>query len=68
MLVAMSLQQAVSFLSFVFLAGILMVFLSPIPYLRTKAPRLLMYGFGLAALSIVLVLVSALVLGRATSG
>lgn len=63
----MSLQQAVSFLSFTFLAGIVMVFLSPLPPLRSRIPRLLVYGFSLAALSIVLVLVAALTLGWAAS-
>lgn len=63
----MSLQQAVSLLSFTFLAGIVMVFLSPLEPLRRRFPRLLVYGFSLAALSIALVLVAALTLGWATS-
>lgn len=63
----MSLQQAVSFLAFTFLAGIVMVFVSPLPALRARFPRLLMYGFALAALSIVSVLAAALSLGWAVS-
>jgi len=62
-----SLQQATSFLAFTFLAGIVMVFISPLAPLRQRFPRLLMYGFALAVLSVILVLVSALTLGWAVS-
>ncbi len=55
-----------SFLSGSFLAGIVLVFLSPIPALRKRFPRLLVFGFMLSVLSIVLVLVAALTLERAT--
>ncbi len=62
-----SLQQATSLLSFTFLAGVVLVFISPLAPLRRRFPRLLMYGFALAVLSIAMVLVAALTLGWAVS-
>lgn len=48
--------------AYLFLAGILMVVLSPVPALARRFPRLYLAGFALAVLSIFLVLVGALTL------
>ena len=56
------LETSLRLLSFLFLLGVAMVFLSPVPALAKRWPRMLLAGFALAAASLVLVLVAALTL------
>ncbi|MEJ2665827.1 MAG: hypothetical protein P8Z81_01805 [Deinococcales bacterium] len=48
--------------AYLFLLGILMVVLSPVPMLSRRFPRLYLAGFALAVLSLLLVLAGALLL------
>jgi len=48
--------------AYLFLAGILMVVLSPIPAVTRRFPRFYLLGFLLAVLSVFLVLIGALTL------
>ncbi|HEX7022114.1 MAG TPA: hypothetical protein VF171_04600 [Trueperaceae bacterium] len=50
----------IAFSAYLFLAGIVMVGLSSFPVVRQRMPRLLVYGFAVAVLSFVMVLLAGL--------
>ena len=60
-------SSALSFLvrlaAYLFLAGVVMVVVSPVPALSRRFPRLYLAGFLLAVVSVLLVLAGALLLG-----
>lgn len=58
-----ALSLIVRIAAYLFLAGILMVVLSPVPALSRRFPRLYLLGFLLSVVSVFLVLAGALLLG-----
>ncbi len=58
-----ALSSIVRIAAYLFLAGILMVVLSPVPALSRRFPRLYLLGFLLSVVSVFLVLAGALLLG-----
>lgn len=57
-------ETLISIASYLFLAGVLLVFVSIFPAVRRRMPRALGYGFMLAVGSIFLVLLAAIFLER----
>jgi len=58
--VAAALALTIRVAGYLFLLGILMVVLSPVPVLSRRFPRLYLSGFALSVLSLVMVLLGAL--------